>query len=232
LLALLSCAVLWNVAVWYRDRGLARLEENRQTLERITLPQSAARRGVAILLVLVFSKYVYLTSLTSYFTFYLIQRFGVSVRVAQLHLSVFLGAVALGTFLGGPVGDRIGRKYVIWVSILGVLPFTLLLPHVNLFWTSVLSVIIGLVLASAFPAIVVFGQELMPGKVGMMSGRFFGFSFGMAGLGAAVLGRAADAYGIYAVYRICALLPAIGLLAGFLPDLRPREHAEELSVAD
>ncbi len=232
LLALLSFAVLWKVAVWYRDHGLARLEENRRTLERITLPQSSAKRGVTILLVLIFSKYVYLTSLTSYFTFYLIQRFGVSVRAAQLHLSVFLAAVAIGTFLGGPVGDRVGRKYVIWVSILGVLPFTLLLPHVNLFWTGVLSVIIGLVLASAFSAIVVFGQELVPGKVGMISGLFFGFAFGVAGLGAAVLGRIADVYGIYSVYRICAFLPAIGLLAGFLPDLRQREHTEALSTAD
>ena len=232
LLALLSCAVLWNVAVWYRDHGLARLEENRTSLERITLPQSAAKRGVAILLVLTFSKYVYLTSLSSYFTFYLIQHFGVSVRVAQLHLAIFLAAVALGTFLGGPIGDRIGRKYVIWVSILGVLPLTLLLPHVNLFWTGVLSLIIGMVLASAFPAIVVFGQELMPSKVGMISGLFFGFAFGVAGLGAAVLGRVADAYGIYTVYWICAFLPAIGLLAGFLPDLRQREHAASLSTAD
>jgi len=232
LLALLSFAILWNVAVWYRDHGLARLEENRRSLERVTLPQSAAKRGVAILLVLIFSKYVYLTSLTSYFTFYLIQRFGVSIRVAQLHLSIFLAAVALGTFLGGPLGDRIGRKYVIWMSILGVLPFTLLLPHVSLFWTGVLSVIVGMVLASAFPAIVVFGQELVPGKVGMISGLFFGFAFGVAGLGAAVLGRVADAYGIYTVYRICAFLPAIGLLAGFLPDLRQREHAVSFSTAD
>jgi MFS transporter, FSR family, fosmidomycin resistance protein len=232
LLALLSFAVLWKVAVWYRDHGLARLEENRRTLERVTLPQGAVKRGVAILMVLIFSKYVYLTSLTSYFTFYLIQRFGVSVRVAELHLSVFLAAVALGTFLGGPVGDRMGRKYVIWVSILGVLPFTLLLPHVNLFWTGVLSVIIGMVIASAFPAIVVFGQELIPAKVGMISGLFFGFAFGVAGLGAAVLGRVADAHGIYAVYRICAFLPAIGLLAGFLPDLRQREHTEAFSPAD
>jgi MFS transporter, FSR family, fosmidomycin resistance protein len=232
LLALLSFAVLWNVAVWYRDRGLARLEENRKSLEQVDLPQSAAKRGVAVLLVLIFSKYVYLTSLTSYFTFYLIQRFGVSIRVAQLHLSVFLGAVALGTFLGGPLGDRIGRKYVIWGSILGVLPFTLLLPHVSLFWTEVLSVIIGMVLASAFSAIVVFGQELVPNKVGMISGLFFGFAFGVAGVGAAVLGRVADAYGIYTVYRICAFLPAIGLLAGFLPDLRQREHADALSISD
>jgi MFS transporter, FSR family, fosmidomycin resistance protein len=232
LLALLSFAVLWNVAVWYRDHGLARLEANRKNLEGIAVPQSAARRGVTILLVLIFSKYVYLTSLTSYFTFYLIQRFGLSIRAAQLHLAIFLAAAAVGTFLGGPVGDRIGRKSVIWVSILGVLPFALLLPHVDLFWTGVLSVIIGLVIASAFSAIVVYGQELVPGKVGMISGLFFGFAFGVAGLGAAALGRVADAYGIFTVYRICAFLPAIGLLAGFLPDLRQRERAEELPAAD
>jgi FSR family fosmidomycin resistance protein-like MFS transporter len=232
LLALLSFAVLWNVAVWYRDHGLARLEANRKNLEGIAVPQSAARRGVTILLVLIFSKYVYLTSLTSYFTFYLIQRFGLSIRAAQLHLAIFLAAAAVGTFLGGPVGDRIGRKSVIWVSILGVLPFALLLPHVDLFWTGVLSVIIGLVIASAFSAIVVYGQELVPGKVGMISGLFFGFAFGVAGLGAAALGRVADAYGIFTVYRICAFLPAIGLLAGFLPDLRQRERAEESPATD
>ena len=221
MLALLSCAILWNVGVWYRHHGLSRLQagagkgaaENR-------LPQGAARRGIAILLALIFSKYVYLASLTSYYTFYLIHRFGVSVQDAQLHLFVFLGAVAVGTVAGGPVGDRFGRKHVIWASILGVLPLTLLLPHASLFWTGPLSVAIGLLLASAFPAIVVFGQELAPGRVGMISGLFFGFSFGMGGLGAAVLGRVADVAGIETVYQICAFLPAIGLLAAFLPDLR------------
>ena len=232
LLALLSFAVLWKVAVWYRDHGLARLEESSKSLERAAVPQSAAKRGVAILLVLIFSKYVYLTSLTSYFTFYLIQRFGISIRAAQLHLSIFLGAVALGTFLGGPLGDRIGRKYVIWGSILGVLPFTLLLPHANLFWTGVLSVIVGAVLASAFSAIVVFGQELVPNKVGMISGLFFGFAFGVAGLGAAVLGRVADAYGIATVYHICAFLPAIGLLAGFLPNLQQNDQADAIEALE
>jgi FSR family fosmidomycin resistance protein-like MFS transporter len=161
---------------------------------------------------------VYLSSLTSYFTFYLIHKFSVSVETAQLHLFVFLGAVAVGTILGGPVGDRIGRKRVIWFSILGTLPFTLLLPHASLFWTAPLTVAIGLILASAFPAIVVFAQELVPGKVGMISGLFFGFSFGMGGIGAAVLGELADHYGIEAVYQICAFLPLIGLLAAFLPN--------------
>ena len=175
--------------------------------------------SIAILCALLFSKYFYLASLNSYYTFYLIRRFHVSVRTAQIDLFIFLFAVAAGTILGGPVGDRFGRKYVIWVSILGVFPFTLLLPRANLFWTPVLTVGIGLILASAFSAIVVYAQELVPGRVGLISGVFFGFAFGMGGLGAAVLGRLADAYGIELVYRLCAFLPAIGLLAMFLPDL-------------
>jgi FSR family fosmidomycin resistance protein-like MFS transporter len=172
-----------------------------------------------VLLALIFSKYVYLASLTNYFTFYLIQRFHLTVEAAQLHLFVFLGAVAAGTVLGGPLGDRIGRKAVIWVSILGTLPFTLALPYADLFWTGPLTVAIGLILASAFPAIVVFAQELVPGKVGMISGLAFGFSFGMGGLGAAALGLLADARGIETVYRLCAFLPAIGLLAALLPTI-------------
>ena len=176
-------------------------------------------RALAVLLALIFSKYVYLTSITNYYTFYLIDRFHLSVRSAQVHLFVFLGAVALGTLIGGVAGDRFGRKYVIWASILGALPFTLALPFVDLFWTTALSVVIGLVIASAFSAIVVYGQELVPGRVGMISGLFFGFSFGMAGVGAAVLGRLADARGIALTYRVCSFLPAIGLLAALLPNL-------------
>src|ERR1044071_2412024 len=163
-----------------------------------------------------------MASLTSYFTFYLIQRFHLSVHSAQVRLFVFLGAVAAGTFVGGPVGDRIGRKYVIWCSILGVLPFTLLLPYANLFWTGVLTVIIGLVLASAFSAILVYAQELVPGRVGTISGIFFGLAFGIAGIGAALLGRLADVMGIETVYRICAFLPAIGILTAFLPEIEHR----------
>ena len=175
--------------------------------------------SLAILGALIFSKYFYLASLNSYYTFYLISKFHVSVRTAQIHLFVFLGSVAAGTILGGPLGDRFGRKSVIWGSILGVLPFTLLLPHANLFWSSILTMMIGMILASAFPAIVVFAQELVPDRVGLISGVFFGFAFGMAGLGAAALGRLADVIGIEAVYRLCAFLPAIGLLAAFLPDV-------------
>ena len=175
--------------------------------------------SIAILASLIFSKYFYLASLSSYFTFYLMTKFHVSVQGAQLYLFMFLAAVAAGTILGGPIGDRIGRKPVIWGSILGVLPFTLVLPHANLFWTAILAVVIGLILASAFSAIVVYAQELVPGRVGLISGLFFGFAFGMGGVGAAALGRLADRIGIEAVYGLCAFLPAIGVLAAFLPDL-------------
>ena len=225
LLALLSGAVLWNVATWYRHHGLNRLEAGSKASDARALPGGKALRGILILLALIFSKYVYLASLTSYFTFYLIHRFGLSVQNAQLHLFAFLAAVAVGTVLGGPLGDRFGRKYVIWGSILGALPFTLLLPHANLFWTGPLTIAIGLILASAFPAIVVFAQELVPGKVGMISGLFFGFSFGMGGLGAAALGLLADRTSIEAVYQICAYLPAIGLLTAFLPDMSSKRTA-------
>ena len=169
---------------------------------------------------MIFSKYFYLASLTSYYTFYLINKFQLSVRSAQIHLFVFLGAVAVGTVIGGPVGDRIGRKSVIWASILGVLPFTLLLPYANLFWTEILSVVIGLILASAFSVIVVYAQELVPGKVGMISGLCFGFAFGMGGLGAAVLGWLADLTSIHFVYLVCSYLPAVGLLAAIGPVTR------------
>src|SRR5207342_2261665 len=175
--------------------------------------------ALLVLAVLIFSKYFYLASLSSYYTFYLINRFGVSVPSAQLHLFVFLGAVAAGTILGGPIGDRIGPKWVIWGSILGVFPFTFALPFANLFWTGILSVAIGLILASAFSAILVYAQELVPGRVGTIGGIFFGFAFGMGGLGAAALGRLADATSIEHVYRLCAYLPLIGLLTAFLPDL-------------
>jgi len=223
LLALLSCAVLWNVGLWYRHHGLARLHSGvARRLEGAQVPTRTALKGIAVLVALIFSKYVYLASLTSYYTFYLIRTFGVSVRSAQLHLFVFLAAVAAGTLLGGPIGDRFGRRYVIWASILGPLPFTLLLPHASLAWTGPLTVMIGLILASAFPAIVVFAQELVPGKVGMISGVFFGFAFGIGGLGAAVLGALADATSIAFVYRVCAYLPLIGLLTAFLPDIERR----------
>jgi FSR family fosmidomycin resistance protein-like MFS transporter len=177
---------------------------------------------LAILVALVFSKFVYTASITSYYTFYLIERFGLSVRAAQIHLFVYLAAVALGTLLGGSLGDRFGRKFIIWASILGVLPFTLLLPYANLFWTGVLTVPIGLILASAFPAIVVYGQELMPLKVGTVAGLFFGLAFGLGGIGAAAVGQLADVTGVQFVFKLCSFLPAIGLLAALLPRLEPR----------
>ncbi len=223
LLALLSCAILWQVGQWYRQHGLARLNTARKAHLEAALPQGEARRGIFVLLALVFSKYVYLASITSYLTFYLIHHFKADVGTAQLYLFAFLAAVAVGTFVGGPIGDRIGRKYVIWASILGILPFTLLLPHVPLVWVGGLSLVIGALLASAFPAIVVLAQELMPGKVGMISGLFFGFAFGVGGIGAAVLGRMADAWGIEAVFNLCSVLPAIGLLAAWLPDVNGRK---------
>ena len=216
--ALAAMAILTRVGNWYKGHVPA-LVRARQGSLLGAVPSARVRWALVILVLLVFSKNVYLASMSSFYTFYLIDRFGLSVQSAQIHLFVFLGAVAAGTFIGGPVGDRIGRKYVIWVSILGVLPFTLLLPHASLFWTEVLSVIIGLVLASAFSAIVVFAQELVPGRVGTIAGVFFGFAFGAGGLGAAALGHLADATSIRTVYQVCAFLPAIGLLTWFLPDV-------------
>src|SRR6266576_426673 len=185
------------------------------------LPTGKIVLSLAILVALMFSKFFYLASLMSYYTFYLMGKFHMSLQNAQLHLFIFLGAVAAGTIIGGPVGDRIGRKYVIWVSILGVLPFTLLLPYSNLFWTSILSVIIGLILASAFSAILVYAQELLPGRIGAVSGLFFGFAFGMGGIGAALLGKLVDLTSLNFVYRLCSFLPTIGILTAFLPDLEP-----------
>jgi FSR family fosmidomycin resistance protein-like MFS transporter len=220
LLSLLSAAILWNVSVWYKHHGLMRLRTaGPGHLGALQLAPGQARAGIVVLLILVFSKYVYLASLTSYYTFYLIHRFHVSVQNAQLHLFVFLASVALGTVIGGPIGDRFGRRYVIWFSILGAAPFALMLPTATLAWTGPLTVVIGLILASAFPAIVVFAQDLVPGKVGMISGLFFGFSFGMAGIGAAALGWMADKTSIETVYRICSFLPLIGLLGGRLPKI-------------
>jgi FSR family fosmidomycin resistance protein-like MFS transporter len=188
----------------------------------VALPPRVALAGLAVLMTMMLSKFTYLAAISSYYTFYLIQRFGLSVQNAQLHLFVFLSAIAVGTMVGGPLGDRFGRKFIIWFSILAPLPFTLLLPHVSLFWTGPLTVVIGLLLASAFPAIVVYGQELIPGKVGMISGMFFGLAFGIGGLAAALLGALADRTSIEYVYRVCAYLPLIGVLAGFLPDTRRR----------
>jgi FSR family fosmidomycin resistance protein-like MFS transporter len=216
--AMAAIVLLTTVGRWYRRTGAARPARGQDAATHRPVAPRRVALAMVILLALIFSKYFYLASLTSYYTFYLISRFHVSVQNAQIHLFVFLGAVAAGTLIGGPVGDRIGRKAVIWGSILGVLPFTLLLPHVNLLWTGVLTVVIGLILASAFSAILVYAQELIPGKVGTISGLFFGLAFGMGGIGAALLGRLADRTSIVFVYQVCAFLPAIGLLAAFLPN--------------
>ena len=220
LAALLAIIVLANVGMWTKKHRAAKAKSPATHMEhRPALSSRKVVLSIAILIALVFSKYFYLASLITYYTFYLMQKFHVSVQNAQVHLFVFLGAVAAGTIIGGPVGDRFGRKYVIWWSILGVLPFTLLLPYANLFWTGILSVVIGLILASAFSAILVYAQDLIPGKVGMISGLFFGLAFGMGGVGAALLGELADHTSVDFVYKVCAFLPVIGLLTAFLPNL-------------
>lgn len=220
LLALIAIVILVKVGGWYKRK--MRIKARRPAVElasQLTLPRQKVIVAIVILLLLIFSKYFYLASMSSYYTFYVIHKFGVSVQSSQIYLFIFLFSVAAGTLVGGPVGDRIGRKYVIWASILGVAPFTLMLPHANLFWTAVLTVPIGFILASAFSAILVYAQELIPGKVGLVSGLFFGFAFGMGGIGSALLGRLADQTSIEYVYSICAFLPLIGIITVFLPDI-------------
>ena len=220
LAALMAIVLLANIGRWAKRHAPHWRKVTARVRGEISgLPRKRVVSSVLVLMALLFSKYFYLASLTSYYTFYLISKFHMSVRSSQIYLFVFLGAVAIGTVIGGPIGDRVGRKYVIWCSILGVLPFTLALPYVNLFWTGILSVVIGLVLASAFSAIVVYAQELVPGRVGMISGLCYGFAFGVAGLGAALLGELADMTSINHVYHVCSYLPAVGLLAAFLPNI-------------
>ena len=221
--ALLAIIILYRIGKWYKPKSIRNYilrKNNVKEAAQQTLPRSTVVISIAVLLVLIFSKYFYLASLTSYYTFYLIDKFGVSVQQSQVYLFVFLFAVAAGTMIGGPLGDRIGRKYVIWLSILGASPFTLVLPYANLFWTVILSFVIGVIIASAFSAILVYAQELLPGNVGMVSGLFFGFAFGMGGVGSAVLGKIADTQGIAYVYQLCAFLPLIGITAAFLPNLK------------
>jgi FSR family fosmidomycin resistance protein-like MFS transporter len=221
--ALLAIFVLWNVGSWYRRQHLGTAVRSKaRMIAASPLPPQRVAWSVGILLLLIFSKYFYLASITSYYSFYLIDKFHLSVQRAQLYLFVFLLAVVFGTLLGGALSDRVGRKRIIWFSILGVAPFTLILPHVDLLWTGIVSFVIGLILASAFSAILVFAQELMPGKVGAVSGLFFGFAFGMGGIGAAVLGGLADHHGIEFVYRLCAFLPLLGIVAVFLPNIEHR----------
>jgi FSR family fosmidomycin resistance protein-like MFS transporter len=221
--AVIAIAVLARVGAWYKIHHIDRPKAHHPAVPSPVSP-ARVRWSIAVLVLLIFSKYFYVASITSYFSFYLIEKFQVSVRTAQVYLFVFLLAMALGTLFGGPLGDRIGRKRVIWVSILGIAPFTLMLPYVNLMWVGILTFVIGLILSSAFSAILVFAQELMPGNVGAVSGLFFGFAFGIGGIGAAVLGGLADAHGIEFVYRICAYLPLLGMVAAFLPNIEHRRN--------
>ena len=227
--ALLAILILSKVGNWYRT-NLTMQKKKAVSHLAADLPQVLPRQkiilAIGILMILIFSKYIYMAGLGSYYTFYLIHKFGVSVQDSQIYLFVFLFAVAAGTFIGGPLGDKIGRKYVIWMSILGAAPFALILPYANLFWTSLLTVLIGLILSSAFSAILVYAQELLPGKTGMVSGLFFGFAFGIAGIGSAMLGLLADHTSIEYVFQVCSFLPLIGLLTGFLPETgRAKSHS-------
>jgi FSR family fosmidomycin resistance protein-like MFS transporter len=224
--ALLAIFLLTNVSLWYARHPAMAARRGRRTPAAIPaspLPRGKVIGAISVILILLFSKNVYTSSLSSYYTFYLIQKFNLSIQYAQYMLFAFLGAVAAGTFAGGPIGDRVGRKPVIWFSILGAFPFALMLPYANLVWTGVLSVMIGLILASAFSAIIVYAQELLPGRIGLVAGMMFGFSFGLGGLGAAALGRIADVTGIETVYRVCSFLPLIGLLTALLPNIERRE---------
>jgi FSR family fosmidomycin resistance protein-like MFS transporter len=235
LLALVGIVVLMGVGRWYgKALSLRQRTSAHVSHAHARTPQISRRRrnwSLAILITLVFSKYFYLACMVSYYTFFLITKFGLPIKSAQLHLFVFLFAIAAGTFLGGPVGDRFGRKLVIWISILGVAPFAVALPYANLFWCGILSAIIGLILSSAFSAILVYAQELIPGNVGLMAGLFFGLAFGMGGIGSAILGILADHYGIRFVFHICSYLPLIGLLTAFLPSLEKVKAKSAVDVA-
>lgn len=222
ILAVLAMIVMIPICKWYK-RYLTRIKTEPSVAKiHLKMPLSMNKTvfSISILLILIFSKYIYMASLNTYYTFYLIHKFGVSVQQSQLFLFVFLVSTAIGTLVGGPLGDRIGRKYVIWISILGTTPFSLLMPHVGLLWTVILSFCVGLMLSSAFPAILLYAQELLPNKLGLISGLFFGFAFGVAGIASAVLGNMADKFGIEAVYNACAFMPLLGLVTWFLPDLK------------
>jgi FSR family fosmidomycin resistance protein-like MFS transporter len=223
LVALLGIIILIYIGNWYKASALPKTKTAHVVVASHKLSPRRISISLGILIVLIFSKYFYLASITSYYTFYLIDKFHLSVQSSQLYLFIFLAAVAAGTLLGGPLGDRFGRKYIIWISILGVAPFTLILPYANLFWTSILSILIGVIISSAFSAILVYAQELMPGKVGTIAGLFFGFAFGMGGLGSAILGKLADSTSISYVFHVCAFLPLIGILTAFLPNLEVKK---------
>lgn len=232
IIALLGIGIMLFISKWYKENLILFKSKNKTVknsvdgnqIKNTSLPKSKVVSAIGILLILVFSKYVYMASLTSYYTFYLINKFGVSIDDAQLYLFIFLFAIAAGTIIGGPVGDRIGRKYVIWFSILGTAPFAILMPYANLTWTCILSIIIGLILSSAFSAILIYAQELVPGKVGLIGGLFFGLAFGIAGIASAILGKIADKTGIQYVYYLCSFLPLLGLVASFLPETKKRNQ--------
>jgi FSR family fosmidomycin resistance protein-like MFS transporter len=225
LAAVVAMVLLFGVGRWYASHGLARMRAQAPRERTRTLSRARVAGTLAILVALMLSKFVYTASMGSYYTFYLIDRFELSARSAQLLLFVYFASVALGTVVGGALGDRFGRKFVIWFSIIGVLPFTLVLPYADLFWTAMLTVPIGMILASAFPAIVVYGQELVPFRVGTVAGLFFGFAFGLGGIGAALLGQIADATSIQFVFKLCSFLPAIGFLAALLPQITSSKRA-------
>jgi FSR family fosmidomycin resistance protein-like MFS transporter len=229
ILSLIAIVVSIPVGRWYKNRLQLFRQENTDMKVRkeSPLPMKLAVFSIVILLLLIFSKYVYMASLSSYYTFYLMEKFGVDVQDSQIYLFVFLGATAIGTLIGGPIGDRIGRKYVIWASILGAAPFTLLMPHVNLFWTVAMSFVIGLIISSAFPAILLYAQELLPYKLGLVSGLFFGFAFGIAGIASAILGKMADLHGIESVYKVCAYMPLLGIITCLLPNLKKKSSSIE-----
>ncbi len=228
-LCVAAMAAMIPICRWYKRvlRVMKRKHQVAELQSESPLSKKMTVFAIGILLVLIFSKYIYMASLSSYYTFYLIHKFGVSVQHSQIFLFVFLFATAAGTLIGGPLGDRIGRKYVIWISILGTAPFSLLMPHVGLVWTCILSFIIGLILSSAFPAILLYAQELLPYKLGLVSGLFFGFAFGVAGIASAVLGNMADTYGIEAVYNVCGYMPLLGLVTYFLPNLRSKVRIQK-----
>lgn len=231
--ALVAMAFLTRVGMWYGANLRPAKKSGHSSVESKDsgLPRARVFFLITVLMVLLFSKNVYTSSLTSFFTFYLIERFDLPVQAAQVQLFIFMAAIAVGTLVGGALTDRIGRRPMIWISILGVLPFTMAMPYADLFWTGVLTIIIGLITASAFPAVLVYAHEVMPGRVGLVSGMFFGFAFGLGGLGAAVMGGLADAYGIAVVYKICSFLPILGIVAWFLPDMT-KEKERYRSVAN
>jgi FSR family fosmidomycin resistance protein-like MFS transporter len=221
--AAIGLFILNKIAYWYRDNLVARKNKIQPFINYHNLPPRKVQIAIAILLIVIFSKFFYTASLSSYYQFYIIDKFNLTIKEAQYHMFIYLIAYAVGTILGGPLGDKIGRKYVIWLSVFGAFPFALLLPYVNLFWTDVLMIIIGIIISSAFPAILVYAQELLPKKIGMISGLFYGFAFGMGALGSALLGKLADITSINYVYHICSYLPLIGIICYFLPNLKKKQ---------